>query len=64
MSNNTTIRARFSAIASNIHRYTVEGLANIKAAQNFASQNALCLDEYEEQPATDFKITPAEKALG
>jgi len=62
MSNTTSIRARFSSIVGNIHKYTVEGMANIKAAQEFAKNNALCLEETRETPATDFKVIPADAA--
>ncbi len=58
MSNNTTIRARFSTMVTKAKSYTVEGIANIKAAQQFAKNNNLCLEDTSEQPATKFKIIP------
>jgi hypothetical protein len=53
----TTIRATFSNMLTGTKAYVVEGIANIKAAQQFASQNSLCLDATEVVSATAFKCT-------
>ena len=58
MSANTTIRARFTTMITHAKAYVVDGLENVKAAQQFASRNNLCLEETVPQPATAFKITP------
>ncbi len=58
MSANTTIRARFTTMISHTKAYVVDGLENVKAAQQFAKRNNLCLEETKSQPATKFKVIP------
>jgi hypothetical protein len=56
MSANTTIRARFTTMITHTKTYIVDGLENIKAAQQFATRNNLCLEETKPQPKTAFKV--------
>ena len=57
MSENTTIRARFTTMIPPTRTFVVNGLKTLDDAQTFAAENNLNLEETKTQPATTFEVS-------